>query len=58
MIDQTQITRLLNSSRLDLRPVVAVTLRACGLTYREIGEAFGITRSAVEQMVKKYDPEA
>ena len=35
----------------------AVNLRTDGLTYREIGEKFGVTRERVRQVLKELSPE-
>lgn len=34
----------------DLKPVIAKTMRACGATYEEIGQAIGVSR----QLAKYY----
>lgn len=37
---------------LDVRPIIALTMRNCGCTYDEIGRVFGITRQMAETLVK------
>lgn len=53
-IDRESIQNLLQSNKLDIRAIVIVSLRACGYTYREIGEALGITKQGVHQIEMKY----
>lgn len=51
---QAVISDMVKNNQLDIRPIIAITMRACGKTYREIGETLGISKQAVEKMVKKY----
>jgi transcriptional regulator len=48
------IKQLIATSKLDIRPIIALTLRACGLTFREIGEIMDMSKQGVEVMTKKY----
>lgn len=48
------IEELIATSKLDIRPVIAITLRACGLTFREIGELLDMSKQGVEVMIKRY----
>ena len=48
------IKQLIETSKLDIRPIIALTLRVCGLTYREIGEIMDMSKQGVEVMTKKY----
>ena len=48
------IEELIATSKLDIRPVIAITLRACGLTFREIGELLNMSKQGVEVMIKRY----
>jgi hypothetical protein len=52
--DKEEIQWIIKTNKMDVRPVIALTMRACGLTLREIGEALGITKQAVDLMVKKW----
>lgn len=36
------------------RPIIILTMRALGLTYREIGERLGLTRQACQQIEARY----
>jgi predicted transcriptional regulator len=54
MIDPKKIENLLKSTRLDVRAIVIIALRASGRTYREIGEALGMTKQAVHNIEQKY----
>ena len=36
-------------------PLIGYTMRACGATYREIGEAFGVSRQMAEYQVKEIE---
>lgn len=47
-----QTQELVKSNSLDLRPVIAKTMRICGWTYQEIGNALGISKQAVNKMIK------
>jgi len=53
-MDIELIEQLITESKLDIRPIVAITLRACGLTFREIGEIMDMSKQGVEVMTKKY----
>lgn len=37
----------------DLRPIVAVTMRESGCTFQDVADAMGFTRQMAETMVKK-----
>ena len=52
-VEQIKELLLTGGYMIDIRPIVAVTMRACGCTYQEIGEAFGMSKQGVEAMVKK-----
>lgn len=52
--DQITIQTLIKSNQLDIRPIIAVTMRVCGLTYREIGEILGLSKQAIDKMIQKY----
>ncbi len=49
------IEKLIDENKLDIRPIVAITLRACGLTLREVGEILGISKQGVDLMIKRYN---
>lgn len=42
---------------LDIRPIMAVTMKACKATYREIGDVFGISRQQSETIVLNAEKE-
>lgn len=49
---------LVNSKKLvDLRPVIALTMRSCGCTFEEIGQVFDISRQMAETLIKKAERE-
>lgn len=54
-MDIELIEQLITESKLDIRPIVAITLRACGLTLREVGEILGISKQGVDLMIKRYN---
>lgn len=37
---------------IDPRPIMALVMKECGASYREIGEVFGVTRQMAETIVK------
>lgn len=41
------------NSVVDLRPIVAVTMRESGCTFQDIADVMGFTRQMAETMVKK-----
>lgn len=45
------IKELAASEFLDLRPVIALTMRECGKKYEEIGEALGMSRQQAHRTV-------
>lgn len=42
---------------LDTRPLIVLTMRACGCTYAEIGEVFGISKQMVQTIIEKAESE-
>lgn len=42
---------------LDVRPIIALTMRNCGCTYAEIGQVFGVTKQMAETIIKKAEKE-
>lgn len=57
--DIAELQKLFNSTSqvIDPRPIIAVTMNACGASYREIGEVFGLTRQQAETIVKNAKKE-
>lgn len=49
-----QIKDLLDASygQLDIKSIIGLTMKACGVTYRQIGEVFDFTPQAAETMLK------
>jgi transcriptional regulator len=41
------------NSVLDIRPIIAVTMRESGCTFQDVADAMGFTRQMAETMVKK-----
>lgn len=52
-VEQIKELLLTGGYMIDIRPIIAVTMRACGCTYQEIGHAFGMSKQGVEAMVKR-----
>lgn len=50
---QVEYEELIASNPLDIRPIVARTLRIYGLTYREIGELLGTSKQTVQKLLEK-----
>jgi transposase len=52
-----KIQNLYNSTKqiIDPRPIIAVVMKECGASYREIGEVFGVTRQMAETIVKNAE---
>lgn len=48
-----QLLKNNETSVVDLRPIVAVTMRESGCTFQEVADAMGFTRQMAETMVKK-----
>lgn len=46
------INEMIETNTLDVRPIIAKTMRACGLTYKAIGIRLGMSKQAVEKLVK------
>jgi hypothetical protein len=42
-------------SMVDLRPIIAFTMRSCGCTFDEIGEAFDVTRQMAKTLVDQAE---
>lgn len=57
--DTEKIKRLYNRANnvLDVRPIIALTMRNCGCTFTEIGAVFGVTRQMAETIVKNAESE-
>lgn len=57
--DVEQIQRLYYRANnvLDVRPIIALTMRSCGCTYAEIGEVFGITKQMVQTIIENAESE-
>lgn len=52
-----KIKALYNSTNqvIDPRPIIAVVMRECGASYREIGEVFGLTKQMAETIVQNAE---
>jgi DNA-directed RNA polymerase specialized sigma24 family protein len=42
---------------LDVRPIIALTMRSCGCTYTEIGQVFGVSKQMVQTIIQKAESE-
>lgn len=59
LADVKEIQRIYNeaTNTLDTRPLIVLTMRACGCTYAEIGEVFGISKQMVQTIVEHAESE-
>lgn len=57
--DIPKLQQLHNSTKqvIDPRPIIALTMAYCGATYREIGEAFNLSRQQAETILKNAEKE-
>lgn len=55
MINLNKIQELTQTKLIeyDLRPIIARTMRACGATYDEIGQAIGVSRQLAKYYAEK-----
>lgn len=54
-IDKKLIDLMLTVTIADIKPIIILSLRAGGYTYREIAEALDISHTAVMNVINKWD---
>lgn len=54
-IEQIKKVYQSTSQVIDPRPIIAVVMKECGASYREIGEVFGVSRQMAETIVKSAE---